>query len=146
MPGEGSGADGKQRPWEYPAPDECDTPGMDEYDQQMLEHEVALKVEQWQKEKGNVPGNLNRFADQILRPKVDPFKAAAVKYAVTAVNGLGDYTWRKLARRQAPGSTPGVSAATVWCRPRRRGRSQPSSTTFRPIKLARCRTLCIWSP
>ena len=38
---------------------------------------------------------------------------AAVKYAVTAVNGLGTYTWRKLGRRQPPGSTPGVSAATL---------------------------------
>ena len=25
-------------------------------------------------------------------------------------------------------------------------RGQPSSTTFRPIKSARCRRLCIWSP
>ena len=38
---------------------------------------------------------------------MDPFKAlhAAVKYAVTAVSGLETYTWRKLARRQPPGST-----------------------------------------
>ena len=36
-------------------------------------------------------GTLKRFADEILRPKVDPFEAlhAAVKYAVMAVNGLG---------------------------------------------------------
>ena len=86
MPPGGSGADGKQRPWELPPPDECDTPGMDTYNQRMIEQEVAQKLDQGQKEKGNVPGYLNRFADEILRPKVDPFKAlhAAVKYAATA--------------------------------------------------------------
>ena len=46
-----------------------------------------------------------RFAQQRLHPTVDPFKAlhAAVKYAVTATTGRGDYTWRKLSRRWPPG-------------------------------------------
>ena len=102
-----SGADGKQRPWECPPPDDCDTPGVGPYNQRMFEQDMAQKIDQWEKNQGDVPGTLKRFADEILRPKVDPFKAlhAAVKYAVTAVNGLGDYARRKLAGRQPPGST-----------------------------------------
>ena len=107
MPGGGSGSDGQPRPWEDRPSDECDTPGMDEYNQRMLEQDVVVKIDEWQKGRGDAPGYIKRFADEILRSKVDPFEAlhAALKYAVTAVNGLGDYARRKLARRQPPGST-----------------------------------------
>jgi predicted metal-dependent peptidase len=103
----GSGADGVPRPWECPSPAECNTPGMDDYDQQMIERAVAEEIEKYQREKGEgeVPGYLTRFAEAKLRPKVDPFRAlhAAVKYAVTATTGRGDYTWRRLPRRWPPG-------------------------------------------
>ena len=45
-------------------PDDCDTPGMDEYNQQMLEQEVAVKIGQWQKNQGDVPGTLKRRSDK----------------------------------------------------------------------------------
>jgi len=101
----GSGADGRTRPWECPPPDQCDTPGMDDYDQQMIQRAVAMEIDRRAKSKGDVPGYLTRFAEEKLRPKVDPFKAlhAAVKYAVTASTGRGDYTWRRLPRRSPPG-------------------------------------------
>lgn len=69
--------DGKQRPWECPPPDDCDTPGMEPNSQRMLEREVAVKIDHGQKNQGDVPGTLKRFADQILRPKVDPFSRAS---------------------------------------------------------------------
>ena len=73
----GSGADGKQRSWEDPAPDDRDIPGMAHYKQRMIEQQVAQNIDQWQKDQGDAPGYLNRFADQILRPKVDPFRRAS---------------------------------------------------------------------
>lgn len=108
QPGQGSGgscADGQPREWECPPPENCDTLGLDEYNQKMIERHVAQEIEQREKDKGDVPGYLTRFAQQKLRPKVDPFKAlhAAVKYAVTTTSGRGDYTWRKLPRRSPPG-------------------------------------------
>jgi len=39
----------------------------------MIKQHVAQKVDEWQKKQGIIPGNLKRFADQVLRPKVDPF-------------------------------------------------------------------------
>ena len=101
----GSGADGQARPWECPPPGQCDTPGMDDYDQQMIQRAVAVEIDRRAKDKGDVSGYLTRFAQEKLHPKVDPFKAlhAAVKYAVTATTGRGDYTWRRLPRRSPPG-------------------------------------------
>ena len=79
---------------------------MDPYNQQMLQQDVAQKLDEWRaKERGTVPGYLSRFADQILRPKVDPFKAlhAAVR-GVVVERGSGDYTFSKRARRNPPGA------------------------------------------
>ena len=33
---------------------------MDEYNQQMLEQDVVVKIDQWQKNQGDVPGTLKR--------------------------------------------------------------------------------------
>ncbi len=103
----GSGADGVQRPWDDPPPGEDGAAeGMSDYDQQILERDVAEKTDEYhRKHRGDVPGRLARLAEETLRPKVDPFKQlhAAVKYAVTATTGRGDYTWRKMPRRQPPG-------------------------------------------
>lgn len=110
----GSCSDGQQRPWEQgpppgePGSKDGNAPGLSEFDQKMIEQEVANNIDRHQREKGrgNMSGYLTRLADSILRPKVDPFKAlhAAVKYAVSATNGHGDYTWKKLPRRAPAGS------------------------------------------
>ena len=78
---------------------------MDDYDQQMIQRAVAEQIDRRAKDQGDAPGYLTRFAEEKLRPTVDPFKAlhAAVKYAVTATTGRGDYIWRKLPRRSPPG-------------------------------------------
>ena len=104
----GSGADGQPRPWEAPPEEDGGPPEMSDYNQTMVERATAEAIDRHEREKGcgSVPGNLSRMAEGILRPKVDPFRAlhAAVKYAVTAVPGRGDYTWRKIPRRYPPGS------------------------------------------
>ena len=80
---------------------------MDPYNQQMLQQDVAQKLDEWRaKERGTVPGYLSRFADEILRPKVDPFKAlhAAVRASIVQKRGQGNYTYRERCRRTPPGA------------------------------------------
>jgi len=102
--GGGSGADGRKRPWDDPPPDQCDTPGMDAFNREMLERDVAQRVE-GASGRGDVPGYLTRFAQQKLHPTVDPWKVlpSLVRFAAHHENGRGDYTWKKFPRRSPPG-------------------------------------------
>ena len=110
-PGRGggtSGSDGQKRKHEADLPDDAsdkEVPAMSEYDQQMIERAVAEDTEQYERSRGTVPSGLSRWAKQILRPKVDPFKEfrAACRYVANTTHGHGDYTFRKLPRRWPPG-------------------------------------------
>jgi predicted metal-dependent peptidase len=105
--GGGSAADGRQKPWEKPRPEDCpDVPGMNEHEQEMLRRSVAKEMDEHKKRtRGNLPGDLERWVDEILRPKTDPAReiAAEVKFAINSVNGFGDFTWKRLPRRSPPG-------------------------------------------
>lgn len=104
----GSSSDGQPKPWECPSPDECDVPGLNEYDQQMIAEATARAIEEFEKLKGRgtVPAGLRRLAGEILRPRVDPAKEllSRCKYALAATPGYGDFTYQRPARRQPPGS------------------------------------------
>lgn len=105
--GNGSSADGQQRPWEMGPPGEGPAQGISRYEQTLIEKATAEEIESYaRKGRGTLPGCWTRLASEILRPKVDPWREllASVKYAVTATNGHGDFTYRKLARRQPVGS------------------------------------------
>jgi predicted metal-dependent peptidase len=106
----GSGSDGQQKPWEDGPPEEYGgkpgaPPGLGETEKAMIRRATAKAMEEHDKHMGNLPGALQRMVDEILRPAVDPWKElrARVKYAASATNGRGDYTWKKLPRRAAPG-------------------------------------------
>ncbi len=115
----GSGADGQKKEWEAGKQEgdqedgkdqgqgQGTQPGLGEVEQEMLARQVAREVEEREKAKGRgtVPGYLSRMAEEILRPKTDPVREllAQVKYAINAVNGFGDYTWKNMNRRCPPG-------------------------------------------
>jgi predicted metal-dependent peptidase len=68
---------------------------------------VAKAIEQYEQQRGrgSVPGGLARQAAELLHPKVDPAREllAKVKYAVGCTSGFGEFTYRKLNRRQPVG-------------------------------------------
>ncbi len=102
----GSSADGQPRPWEDGPPSE-DHPGMAEHEQNLVEAAVAKAIEQHQQQRGrgSVPGGLARQAADLLHPKVDPAREllAKVRFAVGCTSGFGDFTYRRLNRRQPAG-------------------------------------------
>lgn len=114
----GSGADGEKREWEHGAPHKdaggkpCDKDGnpapegMSKADKDLLQRAAAEDIK---KHESSAPGNqsyLQKFADQVLEPKVDPAREiqAKVKYAAACTHGHGNYTWQKLNRRVPPGA------------------------------------------
>lgn len=103
--GGGSAADGQERPWEVGEPEQSGVAGLNEFERTMIERVTAQKIEKHQKEKGTVPGQLERFAQEILHPKVDPFREiySQTKHATAVKPGRGLYTWKRMARRQPAG-------------------------------------------
>jgi predicted metal-dependent peptidase len=101
----GSGCDGIPKPWECGAPDE-ESPGYQDYEQDMLRDAVAHAVEEAEKSgRGNVPGGLNRMAKGLLHPTVDPLRdiEARLRYCLNTTSGFGRHTYKKRSRRQPPG-------------------------------------------
>jgi len=56
--------------------------------------------------RGDIPAGLRRNARDLLHPRVNPVEElqARVRFAVTAVPGFGDYSYRRLPRRRPPGA------------------------------------------
>jgi predicted metal-dependent peptidase len=102
----GSGATGKQEPWESPAPGTTPNtpPGMGPAEQGVVRKAVAEAVRaEASKGIGNIPGYLKRWAEEILTPKVD-WRAAlrgAVRGAIGRAAGTEDYSFHRPARRSA---------------------------------------------
>lgn len=101
----GSAADGRERPWEQGPPSE-EEPGLSENDRDMVERQVARDIKEYaEKHVGDVAGNLERYAKEIIHPTVNPLDelSAACRYAVNTKRGYGDYTWSKPNHRQPTG-------------------------------------------
>jgi predicted metal-dependent peptidase len=98
----GSGADGQPRPW-----DDGDG-GLDPWQAELLERQVARDILQHAREAGTVPAGLVRWATELLSPKVNwrRLLAAEVRRAVADVAGAADYSYRRPSRRAS--ATPGV--------------------------------------
>lgn len=65
----GSSATGVRQSYELP-PDDSETPGIHEVDQQLIRESVAHDVRKWaQKSRGTLPGWLERWAEEVLTPK-----------------------------------------------------------------------------
>lgn len=108
----GGCSDGQHHQWEQGAPKDqggnSDVHGMSEFERKMIERQVAENIERHQRSngRGTVPGSLARMAQEILRPKTDPVREllAKVKFAVNSTHGHGDYTWKKISRRNPNGA------------------------------------------
>jgi len=132
----GSCADGEKRPWEYGEPangakkdkDEGGGSGEEVPDgvkagrAETLMRQMAQDIKAAQ-ERGDVPSNLAAWAGEVLEPKVDWRRElrATVRRAVNFTAGFGDFTYRRLSRRQGnsqfirPGThAPCPSIAIGW--------------------------------
>lgn len=93
-PAGGSGATGRPAPWE-----DAESDGLSVPESRMVARAVAQAVRQ----AGNVPGHLQRWADDILGPsRVDWRRelAAHVRRSVARVAGAADYSYRRPRRSQ----------------------------------------------
>jgi predicted metal-dependent peptidase len=98
----GSGADGQRRPWDG------GDGGLDPWQAELLERQVARDIIRHAQEAGTVPAGLLRWATDLLSPKVNwrRLLAAELRRAVADVAGAADYSYRRPSRRAT--ATPGV--------------------------------------
>jgi len=91
----GSGCDGCRRPWD------CGRPGLSALDRRLLGRDVARRIREHQRARGNVPTGWQRWADDVLEPVVDWRRAlaAAVRRGVAHTAGRVDFTYRRPSRR-----------------------------------------------
>jgi hypothetical protein len=91
----GSGCDGQARPWD------CGRPGLSAIGTQLLGRDVARRITEHQRRRGQVPAGWQRWADDVLNPVVNWRRqlAAAVRHGVAEVAGRVDFTYRRPSRR-----------------------------------------------
>ena len=80
------------------APEACDTPGLEEYEGDIIGMSVAQKLNS---ARGDTAGGMARWARDVVQPKIDP-RTAFLKYvraAVEQTSGQGEYTFRRPNRR-----------------------------------------------
>lgn len=102
----GSGSDGHRREWEEHCEegDDEDGNGISKSRRDMIRRQTAEEVRNARSTKpGSVPGGIERWAEEILNPRVDWRKelAAVIRNAVRKVMGQSDYTYRRPSRRQS---------------------------------------------
>jgi predicted metal-dependent peptidase len=98
----GTGADGHPRPWN------CGLAGLSEANGKLLARDVARRIREHVRSRGDMPAGWQRWADEVLEPLVDWRKTlrAAVRRGVADIAGRVDFTYRKPSRRAA--AMPGV--------------------------------------
>jgi predicted metal-dependent peptidase len=100
---EGSGVHGQARPWELHA-DDPSTNALSDFDRQALQEEVARKIVEHQKDQGTLPAGWLRWAEAILKPKVNWREQLKRILRGVISEGLGhrlDYSYRRPHRRSA---------------------------------------------
>lgn len=97
----GSGADGQSRQWDEPGDGDGAGDGVSTYGAQLLRCQVAADVLRAGKQPGTVPGGLLRWAENVLRAKVDWRRvlAAELRRGISDVSGCVDYSYRRPSRR-----------------------------------------------
>lgn len=98
----GSGCDGTPRPWDGGGP------GLTGTGASLVEAEVARRIREHQRTRGDVPAGWQRWADEVLEPTVSWQRvlASTVRRGVAEVAGRVDFTYRRPSRRSA--AVPGV--------------------------------------
>jgi len=100
---EGSGVHGQARPWELHA-DDPRTNALSDFDRQALQEEVARRIVEHQKERGTASAGWLRWAEAILKPKVNWREQLKRILRGVISEGLGhrlDYSYRRPHRRSA---------------------------------------------
>jgi predicted metal-dependent peptidase len=100
---EGSGVHGQARPWELHA-DDPSTNALSDFDRQALQEEVARRIVEHQKERGTAPAGWLRWAEAILKPKMNWREQLKRILRGVISEGLGhrlDYSYRRPHRRSA---------------------------------------------
>jgi predicted metal-dependent peptidase len=97
----GSVSGGASRPYELP-PSDRDAPGMRSDHQDLIRDRVAHDIIKHAKGRGSVPGDLLRWAELLLNPRVDWREALAsrVRREIASVAGRRDYVYTRPSRRQ----------------------------------------------
>ena len=100
----GSSSDGIKR--EFEEPDEADggAPEVKPLERELIKRDVATKIAEHAKTRGNVPGGMARWAQELLKPKIDWRKElkATVRHAIEDRAGDQDYSYARPSRRQIP--------------------------------------------
>lgn len=108
-PGSGKcgGAAGNPGEYEEGAPESAGgekgaSPGIGEAEMDAVKHKVASDIREHQKSRGNVPGHLSEWAQNILEPKVNWRKVlrSAIRHAMADIAGMRDYSYKRPGRRQ----------------------------------------------
>jgi len=97
----GSGADSAPRPWDLPGGGD---EGVDQGAARLIRCQVASECLRADgKNPGSVPLGLRRWAEQILRPKVDWRRALAaeIRNGIASETGRVDYSYSRPSRRQS---------------------------------------------
>jgi Putative metallopeptidase domain/VWA-like domain (DUF2201) len=91
----GSGCDGAPRPWD------SGRAGLSDTAARLVERDVARRILEHQRRRGDVPSGWQRWADDVLEPAVNwrRLLAAAVRQGMADVAGRVDFTYRKPSRR-----------------------------------------------
>ncbi|GIV09267.1 MAG: hypothetical protein KatS3mg019_1358 [Fimbriimonadales bacterium] len=100
---EGSGVHGQPRAWELP-PDSPQAQTLSDFDRQALKEEVAKRILESHKNRGTVPAQILRWAEETLKPRVN-WREQLKRVLRGAINdGFGqrlDYSFRRMNRRAA---------------------------------------------
>jgi predicted metal-dependent peptidase len=98
----GTGADGEPRAWN------AGVPGLSEVNAKLLARDVARRIREHSRNRGDTPAGWQRWADEVLEPVVDWRRSlrASVRRGVADIAGRVDFTYRKPSRRAA--ALPGI--------------------------------------
>ncbi|HEX5406140.1 MAG TPA: VWA-like domain-containing protein [Pseudonocardiaceae bacterium] len=93
----GTGADGMPRDWN------CGLAGLSETNGKLLARDVARRIREHHRSRGDTPAGWQRWADEVLEPVVDwrRLLRASVRRGVADIAGRVDFTYRKPSRRAA---------------------------------------------
>jgi len=97
----GSGCDGRMRGYDLPPTAELGA--VDAHDAEALRRAVAIEWQDHARARGSLPGQWQRWIEQVLEPRV-PWQqvlAAAIRRGLGWVHGHSDYTYSRVSRRQA---------------------------------------------
>ena len=91
----GGGCDGRARPWD------CGRPGLSGIGRKLVARDVAHRIREHRRQRGDVPAGWQRWADEMLQPVVSWQRvlSSAVRRGIADVAGRVDFTYRRPSRR-----------------------------------------------